>query len=90
MCVEVHPYTKMEPKLRSQKKKKRKNMHLLDLSNINSVLHICTHTLNAEHFHLQLILRMCVYVSAYACSICTYANSPVDLSTEERIDMQFH
>lgn len=65
-------------------------MHSLDLSNINSVLHICTHTLNAEHFHLQLILRMCVYVSAYACSICTYANSPVDLSTEEQIDMQFH
>lgn len=30
------------------------------------------------------------YVSAYACSICTYANSPVDLSTEEQIDMQFH
>lgn len=39
-------------------------MHSLDLSNINSVLHICicTHTLNAEHFHLQLILCLHMYL----------------------------
>lgn len=87
MCVEeVHPYTKMEPKLRSQKKTKRKNMHSLDLWNINSMLHICTRVLNAEHFHLQLILR----ASICLCLCYTYANSPVELSTEEQIDMQFH